>query len=364
MQLSRELPFHSMYPSLHINLQNLSRNVQVIKNLLDGAGIETVAVTKAFCGDPVLAKVFVDHGVTTLADSRLYNLERMADIPARKMLLRSPALNEAEDAVRLADVSLVSHSEVAAALSRYATGQKKTHSVILMVDLGDLREGVFCRETAIETAREITKLPYVTLEGLGANFCCFNGLIPSFKDMITLSRLASDITAVTGVPIKTISGGNSSNVHLLMDGQNTNHFTQLRIGDAFLFGRETAYGADIPGTINNCFTLRAEIIEKQKKPSVFAGNRGTDGFGNQPTLEDRGNRWKALCAIGRQDVPLETLTPCDNRISILGGSSDHLILDIDECADDYALGDTLDFSPGYGGILSAMASPYVQRVYQ
>jgi len=49
-------------------------------------------------------------------------------------------------------------------------------------------------------------------------------------------------------------------------------------------------------------------------------------------------------------------------ISVLGGSSDHLILDVEDAAENVKVGDELEFWPGYGALLALSTSPYVQKV--
>ncbi|MEX0299878.1 MAG: alanine/ornithine racemase family PLP-dependent enzyme [Kordiimonas sp.] len=350
-----------MFPQVSINRAKLSENIRVIKGALDLVGVEVAAVTKAFGAHPDIANVFVEGGVEVLADSRLENLAKLVSFRTKKMLLRLPALSEVDSVVRFADISLVSHLETAQHLSESAGEQGQYHGLILMMDLGDLREGIFCSSTFIETALAIQKLPNLSLEGVGANFCCVGGLIPSHNEVQRLNQLVLNIEERSHISVRTISAGNSSSLHLICGATSATPITQLRIGEAFLLGRETAYGKRIPGTYSDCFTLHAEIIEKQRKPSVPVGEIGTDGFGNKPSFVDNGEHWRAICAVGRQDVDLSQLTPVDNRISVVGGSSDHLILNIEACSDDYGLGDIVDFSLSYSGILGVMASPYVNK---
>jgi predicted amino acid racemase len=49
---------------------------------------------------------------------------------------------------------------------------------------------------------------------------------------------------------------------------------------------------------------------------------------------------------------------------VLGGSSDHLLLDLTDATHKYKVGDVLTFKVGYGSMLKAMTSPYVEKVYK
>jgi predicted amino acid racemase len=94
--------------------------------------------------------------------------------------------------------------------------------------------------------------------------------------------------------------------------------------------------------------------------------RGTvaqDAYGNRPTFTDRGDRRRAILALGRQDVMPEYLTPLDAGVEILGASSDHLICDVHEMAALPRLGDVLRFRPNYAATVQLSTSPYVHKVF-
>lgn len=348
---------------LRIFLERLFHNARTLVDMTQDARVELVGVTKAVSGDPKIASEFLRAGIETLGDSRLRNLAKMSALPGKRMLLRLPAMSEARDTAIAADVSIVSHVRTAARLSECALEQGRRHQVLLMVDLGDLREGVFFEEDIYSAAAGILELPGVTLAGIAANFCCLYGVRPSAENMATLHRIKVTIEALSGVGLPVVSGGNSSSLHMLMEGSLPSFVNQLRVGDTLLCGRETAYGAPVPGMFSNCFELRAEIIEINSKPTVPVGDIGTNGFGEAPAFEDRGIRKRMICNIGRQDVEFDQLTCSDKAVTIIGGSSDHLVLDIDESAANYQLGDKVDFGLSYSGILRAMSSNYFTKRY-
>ena len=350
-----------MFPQVTISKQKLSNNIQSIKRILEAQRVDVVAVTKVFGGNAEVAKIFTDNGVQVLGDSRLENLKKLYHLPAKKMLLRLPAFSEIDKVIQYADVSLVSHIETVRRLSASAVAQRCFHNVILMVDMGDMREGIYEDERLCEAAARIIALPNITLEGIGANFACVGAVIPSLLKMHHLEYLKGMLEDHLQIELKTVSAGNSSSLHLVMEASSTVPFNQLRIGDAFMLGRETSAGKLIDGAVDDCFTLQAEIIEKYRKPSVPSGDIGTDGFGNTPHFQDRGIRCRLICALGKQDVDIDQISPLDQRISIIGGSSDHLVLDAEECAKDYQMGGIVSFKLNYSSLLGAMTSSYVSK---
>lgn len=348
---------------LLIHLDRLFHNAMALKALTDKAGIDLVGVTKCFCGDPKIAELYLRAGIKTLADSRLRNLAKMNSLPGKRMLLRLPALSEAAETVAAADVSIISHVRTAQRLSDCASDQNRGHDVILMVDLGDLREGIFFEENVYSAAAEILDLPGIKLRGVAANFCCLYGVRPSIENMAVLERIKNTIEKMSGTTLDVISGGNSSSLHMLMEGTLPAFVNQLRIGDALLCGQETAFGSPILGMHSNCFQLRAEIIELNRKPTVPVGEIGVNGYGEAPAFEDRGVRTRMICDVGRQDLEFDQLVFEDLALSVIGGSSDHLVLDIEDSDETYQLGDTVTFGLTYAGITRAMSSAYFARHY-
>ncbi|MCB5559619.1 ornithine racemase Orr [Anaerosalibacter bizertensis] len=351
------------YPRVEVDLNKLEHNVKYIVNKCNSKGIKVAGVTKVFCGDPKIAKAYVDGGVSFLADSRIENLKKLKDFDIPKILLRLPMQSEAEDIVEYADVSLNSEMDTIKILSKKAVDAGKVHKIILMIDLGDLREGYFKEEEIYEAVEEILKLRGIKLEGIGTNLTCYGGIIPREDNVGKLIKVAEKIKNNYNIDLEIISGGNSSSLHLIFNDNMPEGINQLRLGESLVLGRETAFGDRIEDTFDDAFTIVVEAIELKEKPSIPIGEIGMDAFGNKPTFIDRGIRKRMICAIGKQDINLENITPVDNDIIILGGSSDHLILDVTNSKIDYSVGDKIRFKLDYGGILSSTTSEYVKRVY-
>lgn len=350
------------YPCIEINLGKIKHNTEEIVKLCKEKGIHVVGVSKVFCAKKPIVRFMLEGGVAMIGDSRLENLKRLEEINCRKMLLRIPMGSHAKDVVKYSDISLNSEIETIKRLSLAARRLRKVHSVILMVDVGDLREGVLEKDV-IDTVKEIIKLNNIRLEGLGTNLTCYGGVIPDENNLGKLIILRDTIKELMGLELPIISGGNSSSIHLILDHTIPKGINELRIGEAIVLGRETAYGKSIPNCHKDCFILKGEIIEIKSKPSIPTGNIGMDAFGQKPTFQDRGIIKRAIVAMGKQDVSISGLQPVDNCISILGGSSDHLILDITQCKNKYEVGDIIDFNMDYGCLLMSMTSPYVKKYY-
>lgn len=352
-----------VYPCLEADLSKLIHNVKEIVSICDKKDIKVTAVTKVFCAYRPIVEAILEGGVNELADSRILNLKKMEDLNCKKTLLRIPMVSECYEVVKYSDMSLNSEIDTIKKLSMAAVELNKVHDILLMVDIGDLREGVLVEDT-IDTVRQIITLDNINLVGLGTNVTCYGGLIPDTGNLGKLISLKHDIKNIFNLDLSIISGGNSSSLYMVINDTIPKEVNNLRIGESIVLGVETAYGELIPNCYKDAFILKSEIIELKYKPSVPKGNIGLNSFGEKPQFEDKGIRKRAIVALGKQDVRIEGLTPVDENISIFGASSDHLILDVTDSKEDLKVGDIVEFKLSYGTLLSAMTSPYIEKSYK
>lgn len=351
-------------PAVSIDLGIIARNARAVVTACGAGGIGVFGVTKATCGMPEVARAMLAGGVAGIAESRLDNIRRLraAGVNATMMLLRVPALAQADEVVALADISLNSEVAVVAALSQAALRAGVIHRVVLMVDLGDLREGLW-PDALMPAVAAVLRMPGVGLAGIGANLNCLGGVLPSAANMRQLLGFADAIRRRHGLSLPVISAGNSGALPLLLAGGMPHGITQLRIGEAILQGgRDTFFDQPWAALERGAFTLSAQLLEIKTKPSVPVGERGVDAFGQRPVFEDQGLRVRGILDLGLQDIELGSLHPADAALRVVGASSDHLVVDLTDAALPPQVGDRLDFSMGYGALLRAMTSPYVAKL--
>lgn len=351
------------YPIIEINTFKIRKNTEIITRMCKNLGINVVGVTKVSNGSVELAQAMVKGGVKILGDSRLNNLRNYQNILVKKMLLRLPMISEAFNVVKLADISLNSEIEVIKVLSKEAEKIGKVHEVILMVDVGDLREGFFYEYEIMETVEDILKLKGVKLIGVGTNLTCFGAIIPSKENLGKLVAIKDSINKKFDINLEIVSGGNSSSLFLIQNGKMPQGINQLRIGTGLILGLIEVTWTRVPNTYIDAFKLITEIIEIKEKPSKPIGEVAMDAFRNTPIFEDKGEMKRAICAVGKQDCDPQFMIPEDENIKILGSSSDHLILDITKSQYDYKVGDKLSFVLDYVAILRCMTSSHVRKVY-
>jgi predicted amino acid racemase len=344
-------------PRIEINLKKIAHNAKTLNRLYGSKGIDIIGVTKAVCGDPGVASALVSSGISILADSRLINIKRMraAGIKAEFLLLRTPFMSQAEAVVKYADISLNSEISVIKELSKYAEKEHTKHKIILMVELGDLREGIMPADLD-NTIKQVLELKSIELAGIGTNLACFGGIKPDDEKMNYLSSIAEDIEKKYDMKLKFVSGGNSANYTWFKSTIDIGKINNLRLGESIYLGCETLHRKAIPKLYTDAFTLVAEVIESKLKPSLPYGEVAQDAFGNIPSFNDIGKINRAILGIGLQDVTVSGLTP-KSDIEIIGASSDHIIVDAKNT--ELKVGDKVEFDLNYAALLSAMTSPYI-----
>lgn len=361
-----------MYPKLIIDMKKLKSNLDGVAAITkDWGKCSLMIVTKGVCADRNVVEMVAKHKqVDYLADSRMKNIMSYAEYARangkKTVLLRLPQACEIKEVIRYVDISFNSELATLQLLNEEAGKQEVKHKVVLMIDLGDLREGIFTdnSDEVFSTVRKTLAMKNLILHGLAVNLTCYGAIIPKEDNLSQLCNWADRIEGKLGIKLEMISGGNSSSIYLIDKGQLPKRINNLRLGESFLLGNDTAYGAKLPGTVDDALILEAQIIELKQKPSLPIGEVGVDAFGQKPHYEDRGIMKRAILAIGKQDMDPDSLMPLDSQIRVLGASSDHLLLDLTDATHKYKVGDAIPFKVGYGSMLKAMTSPYVEKSYQ
>ena len=349
-------------PYITIDLEKIEHNARIVTRFCRNHGIEVSGVSKVACGNPDVAKAMLRGGVTSIGESRMRNIHRLKanGVNSQFLLLRTPPLSNIDAIVTSVDVSLNSELSVIAALSESALKRGLVHKIILMLDLGDLREGIL-PEDLFTVTRDVIELEGVKIVGLGTNLSCYGGVVPSEENMGLLAFYANELEKRFNLQLRYISGGNSSSIELIAAGRMPKKINHLRLGESILLGRETINRTPVPGTYQDAFHLKAEIIELKKKPSLPIGRTAQDAFGNTPVFEDKGDMFRAILNIGREDIDIDGIVPTDPRLSILGASSDHLLVNVTDACNDIQLGDEIEFSVNYSALLAGMTSNYVEK---
>ena len=348
------------YPQLEVDLSILRSNARQVITHCQQQGIRVCGVVKGVDGLPEVARAMRLCGAEELGTSRLEQVERCraAGVGGPWLLIRIPGLSELPDVVRLCETSLQSERVTLDALEEECVLQGKTHRVIVMADLGDLREGFWDKDEMVDVCVHVEReLPHVELAGVGVNLTCYGSTKPTPEKMQALLDIAAHIEKRIGRKLEIISGGATSSYTLVHWGTMPAGINHLRIGENILLGKDlqVSWGIqDMDYLRMDGFTLRAEVVEVREKPTYPIGEFAIDAFGRKPVYVDRGIRRRAILALGRADVgELESLIPREAGLTVIGGSSDHCIVDVEDCPRRLEVGDIVEFSLCYSHLLYA-----------
>lgn len=360
---------NQIYPRVEINLEYLKDNVSRVVDLCGDLGIEVAGVIKGTTGLLGCAHQFADGGCTQLASSRLEQIEDAKndgiDLPF--LLLRVPMLSEVPEVIRLTELSLNSEKVVLEAMEKEAVKQGRKHKIILMADLGDLREGYWDKEEFLDVALWIEKdCEKLELAGVGTNLGCYGSILATAEKLDELVALAEKVEDKIGRKLEYISGGATSSLMRVLDKDIPERINHLRIGEGILLARdlEIFYGYDMDFLHQDVYTLQAEVIEVKDKPTHPIGEIAVDAFGHKPEYIDRGIRKRALLGLGKVDYgSIEEIFPRNDKIKVIGASSDHTILDIEDVEEDIKVGDVIDFTINYASMVYVTNCKNVQIKY-
>lgn len=352
------------YPRVVVHLDRLKENASTILSWAKANNVSLCYVNKCVNGDKKIASEILPLGFSFLADSRIENLKNIeTDVP--KLLLRIGSVRNASKVVKYSDYSLQSDINVIRKLNEEASKLNKIHNIILMIDLGDLREGILFKNIDYikEVTKEILTLKNISLKGVGTNLTCYGSIVPTKDNLSVLLNIKEELEKTFNISLPLVSGGNSSSLYLLKDNELPVGINNLRIGEALLIGTDTATGNKFNELRDDTFILEAEIVEIYKKPSFPIGKRSVDAFGRVQEYTDKGEMNRAIVAVGRQDIEESMIKLIDPNIELVGASSDHLIIDLKK-SKKYKVGSIVKFKLEYGSLLRAFTSKYISKTYK
>lgn len=344
-------------PRVEVNLGKIRENVMEITRRLNAIGVEVTAVTKAVCGHPEIARAMLDGGAVSLAESRLKNVRKLrkTGILCPVTLIRTPMLSEASEIVQLCETSYNTEISAIKALAAEAGRSALVHNIILMVNMGDNREGILPEHVA-KIANQVTKISNVKLTGIGTNFACLSNVAPSHEQMLALSRIAKEVESSCGLTIQIVSGGNSSSLPYILSKKNASRVNNLRLGEAILLGVDPVTGAHINKMHTDAFTLIAEVIETSFCPTLLKLGLHIPALDTHCMISNRSDVARLILALGYQDTDVSGLS-MPSGVTLMGATSDHVIIQADGLH--LKLGSEMKFQMNYKALMHAMAAPDV-----
>ena len=351
-----------------INLNALNHNFQRVNKWIINHGGSWTLVTKVLCGHSDTLKALQQLGVQSMGDSRLSNIKAIERIipDFEAWYLRLPHLSVLKDVVALTDVSLNSEISVIEGLNAEAKLQDKIHRVIIMIELGDLREGVL-PGSLMKFYDHVFQLSNIEVFGIGANIACLSGTVPNIDQLTQLILYRELLELKFKRKLPTISAGSSVVLPLMLKGQLPRAMNHFRIGEAVFLGTDLVNGGTLDGLRDDAIILEAEIAEIKEKSLIPLGE--TTARTPFESVSDAdvtpGQRgYRALVTVGQLDTEVSGLTPIEPSYQIAGASSDLIVVNIGEERKGLKIGDSIRFKLNYGALLRLMAGKYIEKVVE
>lgn len=351
---------------IELHKDKLRHNYEFLNNFFRENHKEWGVVSKLLCGNRNYLRVLLDLGASEIHDSRISNLKAIKSLKpeVQTVYIKPPAKKSLRSLVRYADVSFNTEFETINSISEEAQKQDKVHKIIIMVEMGDLREGVLGEEL-MDFYSKIFKLPNIEVIGIGTNLNCLSGVMPSHDKLIQLSLYEQLIEAKFHRKIPWVTGGSSVTIPLLLKKLvpiGNNHF---RIGETLYFGNNLVTGKTIKGMKTDVFKLHAQIIELNEKPKIPIGEMGTNVAGETFEIDEseRGkSSYRAILDLGLLDIDIKNLFPVNKKLGFAGASSDMIVMDLGNTRKKYKVGDFISFRLNYMGVLSILNSNYIDKI--
>jgi ornithine racemase len=350
---------------LELHKQKLKHNYDFLNDLFRHNNIRWGIVTKLLCGNKTYLKEIIDLGIRQVCDSRVSNLRviKKIDPGIETVYIKPPAKRAISSVVEFADISLNTELYTIYLLNREAIKQNRIHKIIIMIEMGDLREGVM-GDRLIDFYGRIFNLSNIEVAGIGTNLNCLYGVMPSQDKLIQLGLYKQLIELKFNRKIRYISGGSSVTIPLLVKEILPSCIDHFRVGESLFFGRDLFTGKLIKGMVNGLFKLNAEIIELTEKSMVPKGELGPNVAGETFNFDTRDlgkKSYRAILDLGLLDINIDNLELADKKITICGASSDMLVVDLGPKKPEYSVGDVIEFQLNYMGALHVMNSDYIDK---
>ena len=349
---------------LKLYRKNLKHNFEFLDEVFQSNNLDWGVVSKLLCGNKIYLKELIDLGIREIHDSRISNLRTIKSLCAdvQTVYIKPPAKRSIRSIIAYADVSLNTEYYTMKLLSDEAVRQGKHHKVIIMVETGDLREGVM-GDRLVEFYSSVFQLPNLEIIGLGTNLNCLHGVMPSQDKLIQLSLYKQIIELKFNKKIPWISGGTSVTIPLVLNKQIPSGVNHFRVGETLYFGTDLFEESIIPGMKANVFELFTEIIEITEKPLLPIGELATNPLGETHEIDESlygKTSYRAIVDIGLLDIdPKYLISSYD--FEIVGSSSDMMVINLGENIKQYKVGDLLSFHLKYMGALQILNSNYIEK---
>ena len=361
---------------LIIQTEKIKNNIKYLSEYFDEHDIHWSLITKVFSGDKEFLKNILTDDViekiNSIGDSRLTSLKNLKAVnpKMRTIYIKPPAEVYAKEVVKYADISLNSSFGTIKVLNEEAKKIGKTHQIIIMIELGELREGVK-RSDIMEFYENVFDLSNIEVIGIGSNLGCMYGVAPTYDKLLQLSLYKELISAKFEKNLKFISGGTSITLPLVEQKSVPKDINHFRVGEAAFFGLSPLNNEKFKDLSTDTFEFSANIIELDEKQIVPDGIISDSNIGHTAQYDEKDiheTTVKAILDFGMLDVDKEDIEALDDDIHFVGITSDMIVVDIGsnrtkDGKKKYGIGDKITFKPNYMAVARLLNSKFIDKQF-
>ncbi len=356
---------------LTVNTDVIIDNIRKLNELLNKYNVKWSIIMKVLGGNETVLKKILESEelahIHSIGDSHLSCLQKIKKIKpeAQTIYIKPPAMDQIKNVISYADISLNSSIRTIKALNREALRQNKRHKVIVMIELGELREGVV-RDNLLDFYRQAFQLSNIEIIGIGTNLGCMYGVEPTFDKLIQLCLYKKIVELTFDYKFEIVSGGSSITLPLVGKGKRPKEVNHFRVGEAVFFGTSPFDNKKFKNLSTKAFEFKANIIEFARKDSVPDGIIGEGNIGNVANNNDSNKQsqsYRAIMDFGILDVDVEDIVPVEKNISFAGTTSDMTVYTIDgkDAKDKYRVGSQITFQPNYMAVARLMNTSFITK---
>lgn len=357
--------------TLTIHSARIIENIRKLNDYLESNKINWTLITKMLNGyKPILEKLLKNDEIKRLhsiGDARISNLKNIKEIRPDivTMYIKPPAFNQVKNVIKYADISLNSNIQTLEKLNEEAGRAGILHRVVIMIEMGELREGIL-RENILNFYKRAFDMDNIEIIGIGTNLGCMYGVEPTYDKLIQLSLYKQLIESMFGKKLELVSGGSSITLPLIARKKVPNEVNHFRIGETAFLGVSPLNGKKFKNLSTTAFDFTGEILEFEKKGNVPDGTIGNAAIGQTSGFDsnDYHESWRCIVDFGEIDVDVNNLKVKDNKLNFVGTTSDMTVFDMAEDSKKYGVGDRVHFQPNYMAVARLTNSKYMTTIVQ
>lgn len=361
---------------LIIHTKKIQNNIKYLSNYFEKQNIQWSLITKVFSGDKNFLKNILTQDVikdiSSIGDSRLTSLKNLKAVnPEMKTIyIKPPAGVYADEIVKYADISLNTSFSTIEKLNLAAKKSDKIHKIIIMIELGELREGVK-RNDIMDFYEKVFKLENIEVIGIGSNLGCMYGVEPTYDKLLQLCLYKELISAKFKKDLKLVSGGTSITLPLIESDVIPKDINHFRVGEAVFFGESPLDKKQFKGLATDTFNFEANIIELEEKKMVPDGVISDANIGHTVNFDEKNTQqlsYKAILDFGLLDVDQNDIVAIDSALSFVGITSDMMVMNLGNNKNKggstkYKVGDKVSFKPNYMAVARLLNSKFIDKKY-